>query len=99
MSRMSALFARRPRALAGLDIGSSAVKVVELEATRKGSRIVAAGAAPGPRQAVVDGVIVDGAAVADAIRSVFEAHRIRARAVAASLAGSGVLVRRSRCRG
>ena len=94
MSRMSALFARRSPALVGLDIGSSAVKAVELEVTRTGSRIVAAGAAPVPRGAVVDGVVVDGGAVAGAIRSVVEAHRIRARAVAASLAGSAVLVRR-----
>ena len=94
MSRMSALIARRSPALVGVDIGSSAVKAVELEATRTGFRVVAAGAAPVPRHAVVDGVIVDGGAVADAIRSVFEAQRIRARAVAASLAGSAVLVRR-----
>ena len=94
MSRMSALFARRSPALVGVDIGSSAVKAVELEATRTGFRVIAAGAAPVPRRAVVDGVIVDEDAVARAIRSVFEAHRMRARAVAASLGGSAVLVRR-----
>ena len=94
MSRMSALFARRSPALVGLDIGSSAVKAVELEATRTGFRVVAAGAAPVPRGAVADGVVVNGDAVAGAIRSVIEAHRFRARAVAASLAGSAVLVRR-----
>ena len=94
MSRMSALFARRPPALVGLDIGSSAVKAVELEATRTGFRVAAAGAAPVPYGAVVDGAVVDGDAVAGAIRSVIAAHRIRARAVAASLAGSAVLVRR-----
>ena len=93
MSRMSALFGRRSSALVGLDIGSSAVKAVELEATRTGFRVVAAGSAPVPHGAVVDGVIVNGGAVAGAIRSVVEAHRIRARAVAASLAGSAVLVR------
>ena len=94
MSRMSALFTRRSPVLVGLDIGSSAVKAVEVEPTRAGFRIVAAGAAPVPRGAVVDGVVVDSGAVAGAIRSVVDAHRIRARAVAASLAGSAVLVRR-----
>ncbi|MCY4659711.1 MAG: type IV pilus assembly protein PilM [Acidobacteria bacterium] len=94
MSRMSALFTRRSPVLVGLDIGSSAVKAVEVEPTRASLRIVAAGAAPVPRGAVVDGVVVDGGAVAGAIRSVVDAHGVRARAVAASLAGSAVLVRR-----
>ena len=60
MSRMSALFGRRSPALVGLDIGSSAVKAVELEATGTGFRVVAAGCAPMPRDAIVAGAIVDG---------------------------------------
>lgn len=91
--RMSGLLARRSRALVGLDIGSSAVKAVELEATRKGRRVVAAAAAPLPRDAIADGAILDGDAVAGAIRGVFDAHPFRTRAVAASLSGSDVLVR------
>ena len=94
MSRMSALFGRRSPALVGLDIGSSAVKAVELEATGTGFRVVAAGCAPMPRDAIVAGAIVDGDAVAGAIRGVVDACRIRARAVAASLAGSAVVVRK-----
>ena len=91
--RMSGLFARRSAALVGLDIGSSAVKAVELETTRTGRRVVAAAAAPLPRHAIADGAILDGDAVAGAIRGAFDAHPFRTRAVAASLSGSDVLVR------
>ena len=94
MSRLGDLFTRRSPSLVGLDIGSSAVKAVELEATRTGFRVVAAGSAPVPRDAIVDGTIVDGGRVADAIRGAYQADRFRARTVAASLAGSAVLVRR-----
>lgn len=91
--RMSGFLARRSPALVGLDIGSSAVKAVELEATRTGRRVVAAAAAPLPRDAVADGAILDGDAVAAAIRGVLDANPFRTRAVAASLSGSDVTVR------
>lgn len=94
MSRIGALFTRRSPSLVGLDIGSSSIKAVELEATRTGFRVVAAGSAPVPRNAIVEGAIVDRRGVTDAIRGLFDAQRFRARAVAASLAGSGVLVRK-----
>ena len=94
MSRIGALFTRRSASLVGLDIGSSSVKAVELEATRAGFRVVAAGSIPVPRNAVVDGAIVDRRGVTDAIRNLFDAQGFRAKAVAASLAGSGVLVRK-----
>ena len=93
LSRMGGLLARRSSALLGLDIGSTAVKAVELETTRTGRRVVAAASAPLPRHAVADGAVLDGDAVAGAIRGVFEAHPFRTRAVAASLSGSDVLVR------
>ena len=93
LRRISDLLARRSPALVGLDIGSSTVKAVELETTRTGRRVVAAAAAPLPRDAIADGAILDGDAVAGAIRGVFDAHPFRTRAVAASLSGSDVLVR------
>ncbi|MCY4078135.1 MAG: pilus assembly protein PilM, partial [Acidobacteria bacterium] len=64
--RMSGWFGRRSAALVGLDVGSSAVKAVELETTRAGRRVVAAAAAPLPRQASRDGAHQDGDAVAGA---------------------------------
>lgn len=85
---------RRQRALVGLDIGSSAVKAVELKPAGKGYRVAAYGAEPIPPDAIVDGAIIDGAAVAEAIRRLFDSQNIKTREVAASLSGTAVIVKK-----
>ena len=72
--RTSPVF-RRAKSLVGLDIGSSAVKAVELKAAGKGYKVTAFGSEPMPPDSIVDGAIIDGAAVADAIRRLFETGR------------------------
>jgi type IV pilus assembly protein PilM len=78
----------------GLDIGSSAVKAVELKPAGRTYRVSAYGSEPLPPDSIVDGAIIDGAAVADAIRRLFESRGIRTRDVAASLSGNAVIVKK-----
>ena len=85
---------RRARAVVGLDIGSSAVKAVEVKGSGKSCKVTAFGIEPVPPDSIVDGAIIDGAAVADAIRRLFESNNIRTRDVAASLAGNAVIVKK-----
>jgi type IV pilus assembly protein PilM len=85
---------RRPRALVGLDIGSSAVKAVELKPSGRGYRVTAFGSEPLPPDAIVDGAIMDGAAVADAIRRLLDGRGFKTREVATSLSGSAVIVKK-----
>jgi type IV pilus assembly protein PilM len=85
---------RRAKSLVGLDIGSSAVKAVELKAAGKGYKVTAFGAESVPPDSIVDGAIIDGAAVADAIRRVFEGNKIQTKDVAASLSGNAVIVKK-----
>jgi type IV pilus assembly protein PilM len=84
----------RSRAVVGLDIGSSAVKAVELKGSGKSYKVTAFGIEPVPPDSIVDGAIIDGAAVADAIRRLFESKNIRTKDVAASLAGNAVIVKK-----
>lgn len=84
----------KPTTPAGLDIGSSSVKAVELKATGKGYRVAALASAPVPPNAIVDGVIMNGAAVADAITRLFENNAFKAKEVAVSLSGNAVIVRK-----
>ena len=84
----------RSRAVVGLDIGSSAVKAVELKGSGKSFKVTAFGIEPVPPDSIVDGAIIDGAAVADAIRRLFESKNIRTKDVAASLAGNAVIVKK-----
>ena len=64
-------------AIVGLDIGSSAVKAVELKAAGKGYRVTAFGSEPVPPDSIVDGAIIDGAAVANAIRRLLGRSRLQ----------------------
>ncbi len=85
---------RKAKAVVGLDIGSNSVKAVELRPTGKGFKVVAFGREPVPPDSIVDGAIIDGSAVADAIRRLFEKHGIKTREVAASLSGNAVIVKK-----
>jgi type IV pilus assembly protein PilM len=79
----------------GLDIGSSAVKAVELKPVGKGFRVAAFGSEPVPQDAIVDGAIIDAGAVADSIRRVFENNKaFKAKDVCASLSGNAVIVKK-----
>jgi type IV pilus assembly protein PilM len=86
---------RRTKAVVGLDIGSSAVKAVELKPAGKGFRVAAFGSEPVPPDSIVDGAIIDAGAVADAIRRVFEHNKaFKAKDVCASLSGNAVIVKK-----
>jgi type IV pilus assembly protein PilM len=85
---------RKNKAVVGLDIGSSTVKAVELKPAGKGYKVAAYGSEPVPPDSIVDGAIIDGAAVVDAIRRVFEGRGIKTRDVAASLSGNAVIVKK-----
>jgi type IV pilus assembly protein PilM len=84
----------KKKAIVGLDIGSSAVKAVELETAGKGYRVSALATEPVPPDSIVDGAIIDATAVADAIRRVFGSKAFKTKNVAASLSGSAVIVKK-----
>jgi len=84
----------KSKACVGLDIGSSAVKAVELKAAGKGYKVAAFATEPVPPDSIVDGAIIDGAAVSDAIRRLFENKAFKAKEVAASLSGNAVIVKK-----
>jgi type IV pilus assembly protein PilM len=85
----------KSKSVVGLDIGSSAVKAVELKPAGKGFRVAAYGAEPVPPDAIVDGAIIDAGAVAEAIRQVFERNKaFKGKDVCASLSGNAVIVKK-----
>src|SRR3954466_12854482 len=84
----------KPKSVVGLDIGSSAVKAVELKASAKGYRVAAIASEPVPPDSIVDGAIIDGGAVAEAIRKLFGQKAFKPKEVAASLSGNAVIVKK-----
>jgi type IV pilus assembly protein PilM len=85
---------RRAKSLVGLDIGSSSVKAIELKPAGKGFRVSAIGVESVPPDSIVDGAIIDGGAVADAVRRLFANKKFKAKDVVASLSGNSVIVKK-----
>ena len=85
---------RRQKSLVGLDIGSSAVKAIELKPSGKGYKVLAIGVESVPPDSIVDGAIIDGGAVADAVRRLFANKKFKAKDVVASLSGNSVIVKK-----
>ena len=84
----------RSKSLVGLDIGSSAVKAIEVKPAGKAYKVSAFGTEPIPPDSIVDGAIIDGTAVVDAIRRLFDSKKIKTKDVAASLSGNAVIVKK-----
>ncbi|MEW5981603.1 MAG: type IV pilus assembly protein PilM [Acidobacteriota bacterium] len=84
----------RAKALVGLDIGSSAVKAVELKQSGRSLRVAAYGTEPIPPDNIVDGAVIDGASVADAVRRLLDRVTPKAKEVVASLSGNAVIVKK-----
>ena len=91
-----ALFGKK-KGLVGVDIGSSAVKAVEVKAGGKGGdefQLLNIGIEPLPPEAIVDGAIMDSGAVIEAISRLFQANKIKTTDVATSVSGNAVIVKK-----
>ena len=78
----------------GLDIGSSAVKAVQLKRKSTGWALQAFGMQPLVPQTIVDGTIMDQSAVSDAIRQLWGRLKLRMKDVAIALAGHSVIIKK-----
>jgi type IV pilus assembly protein PilM len=89
-------FLRRPPDLFGLDVGSSAVKVVQLRETGDGGAhaLTAFGMAPLPPEVVVDGVIREPAAVVEAIRQATARAGVKGRLAAVAVCGRELIIKK-----
>jgi type IV pilus assembly protein PilM len=87
----------KTKELVGLDIGSSAIKLVEVRAGGKAGaeyQLVNIGLEPLPPEAIVDGAIMDSGAVIDAIQRLFSTLKVKTAEVATSVSGNAVIVKK-----
>ncbi|MBZ0161035.1 MAG: pilus assembly protein PilM [bacterium] len=84
----------RQKELVGLDIGTSSVKAVHLQRTRNTYKVAELGIAPTHPGAIVDGIIIDDAAISSTIRQLFDKHSITIKDVAFSVSGNSVIVKK-----
>jgi len=78
----------------GLDLGSSAIKVVQVKQQKRGVQLVNFGIEPVPPQSIVDGSVMNSSAVAEAISSLFAKLKIRQKEVALAISGHSVIIKK-----
>ena len=80
--------------LVGVDIGASAIKVVQLKEARKKLQVVRYGFAPLPPQSIIDGHVMNSGAVVEALLKIFHDSKITQKEVAIGVYGQSVIVRK-----
>ena len=90
------MFFSKGKTLVGLDIGSSAVKVVELKELGKGKgyQLLNVALERLSPEAIVDGAIMDAGLVIDTIQRAFSARKIKGSEVAIALSGHSVIIKK-----
>lgn len=78
----------------GLDIGTSTIKMAEVDVTRRGATLVGFALCPTPPRAIISGEITEPVAIADAIKSLIAEMRTKRKFVSSGLWGASVIVKR-----
>ncbi len=94
MSLFASLFGKET--LIGLDIGSSSIKAIQVEAQRGRFRILRAAQQKTPAGAVRDGIVLNREAVTEAIQQMLKASGITASGAVLAVSGPTVIVRQIR---
>ena len=88
-----AMFGFGAKPIVGLDIGSSAIKLVEVDKTRSGWVVRSFSSVTLPEDTIVDGEIVNQAAVVESIKSLLKETSVRSKLVCTSVAGASVIIK------
>lgn len=78
----------------GIDIGSSSIKLAELDKTGRTYTLSAFGVIPTPAQAIVQGQINDVAAISSAVKSLVTESKTNRKKVATGMWGTSVIVKK-----
>jgi type IV pilus assembly protein PilM len=82
------------KSIVGLDIGSSAVKAIELQPASDGFKLVRFGFAQLPPEAIVQGSFMNAPAIASAVREACRGAGIKSKDAATSASGHAVIVKK-----
>ena len=86
--------AKKESLITGVDIGSHAVKICQLQKTGKGYKVLAVGTAALPSGAVEDGVLQEPDAVGKAIAALLKNLKIKNHKIGISISGYSVIVKK-----
>ena len=78
----------------GIDIGSSAIKLVQLKVGRRELTLQNFGIEPVPPQTIVEGAVMNHGALVDAIRNLSRRIRLKGKRVSIAVSGNAVILKR-----
>jgi type IV pilus assembly protein PilM len=84
----------KKKGVVGLDIGSSAIKLVELIEEKKSFKLQNLAIAPLPPEAIVDGALMDSVTIIDTIRDLVNTCKPKTKDVVTSVSGHSVIVKK-----
>jgi type IV pilus assembly protein PilM len=94
LSKLSALSFGQSTNVIGLDIGTSAVKAVEVEESKGTYSLKNFGVVPVPKEAIVNGALADREAVIASIAQLVKDLGIKTKSVVASISGHPVIIKK-----
>ncbi len=87
------IFESKPKPVLGLDISSTAIKLVELSRTSNGYRVESYAVRPLPANAVVEKNINEVEVVAEVLRNLIQGSKTKVKTAAVAVAGSAVITK------
>jgi len=88
------MFFRKPKGILGLDIGTSAIKIVELEKSKKGYQLKNFGISFLPKETIVNGVLKNASSLVNALNRLTENLKTKTKYVATAVSGHPVIIKK-----
>lgn len=88
------MWLQRTQPVIGLDIGSSAIKLLQLKASKKGYALEKFGIKSIDPELIVDGAVMDAGRVVDALKELLREQAVKTKDVVISVSGHSVIVKK-----
>ena len=85
---------KKKKEVIGIDIGSSSVKLVQLNVNKGSFQLLNVGISPLPPEAIVDNTLMDSSAIATVIKNLIASLGIKIKDVVCSISGNSVIIRK-----
>jgi type IV pilus assembly protein PilM len=80
--------------IVGVDIGSSAVKLVQLREAKGGYQLQKIGILPLPAEAIVDNTLMDSSSIVETVKTLLASLNVKAKEAVCSISGNSVIIRK-----
>ena len=84
----------RKKDVVGIDIGSSAVKLVQLRETKGGYQLQNVGLLPLPAEAIVDNTLMDSSSIVETVKNLLQSLGVKTKDAVCSISGNAVIIRK-----